>query len=141
MITASSGSGVDRVRIFVQRAFLFVGRGNPGDLDSAISDATEAIKRTPADAVAFALRAAARIRKIDLDRAFADVSAAARIAPGSTTARSVAGQYYLARGNHDRALAELNEVLPISPTNAFAKRTRGLVPEKAHAACGSGYLA
>ena len=129
-IASSTGKAADLVRGHTRRAFLLARRGREADLDQAIADADAVLRRDPSNAIALALRAAARIRKNDLDRAYADLNDGMRISPQSTTVRNVFGQYYLARGDYDRALAELNEAIRLSATNHFAYRTRGITYEK-----------
>ena len=130
LIAVSAQPASEVARNYVQRAFLLTRRGGEVDFNRAIADASEALRREPENAIAFAIRAAGHIRNNHLERALADLMESLRLAPQSTTVRNVNGSYHLARGDHQRALAELNEAIRLSPTNYFAFRTRGLVHEK-----------
>jgi polyhydroxybutyrate depolymerase len=130
LIASSALRGNELVRAYLRRAFLHGRRGRGEELDRAISDAGEVLRREPTNAFALAIRASAYVRKGDLERAFTDLQEGVRLAPNDAAVRNVLGFYYLAKGDFDRALAELNEAFRLSPTNYFAYRTRGLVYEK-----------
>ena len=130
LIASNTLSSNDLVRAFVRRCFLYARRGG-NDLERAVADCNDALRRQPNNWAALALRAAYYVRTGNLDRALADLNEGNRLAPqGSTTMRSVFAQYYLAKGDYDRAISEASEAIRMSPDNAYPYRHRGLAYEK-----------
>ncbi len=126
-------------------AYIFRGSAyqRKGDLDHAIADFDEAIKRKPGIFPAsvvpvYILRAAAYHAKGDLDRAIADYDQAIKsdsgflafilrpiLGPMFATAHYDRGNVYEEKGDHDHAIADYDEVIRRTPDSGGACRSRG----------------
>jgi tetratricopeptide (TPR) repeat protein len=127
---------------FAELGLAFVNRGNAyaskGDLDRAIQDYDEAIRRRPGSAPAFNNRGEAYARKGDYDRAIADFTHAIELKPayvfGHTNdptfnpvpALNNRGAAYRNKGDYDHAISDFNEAIQRDPTNPEAFYSRGI---------------
>jgi tetratricopeptide (TPR) repeat protein len=124
--TAVIGSGIPNDK---ELAALFNYRGvaykAKGDLDHAIADYTEAIRRDPDYAAAYNSRGIAYKAKGDVDRAIADYDQAIRINPNSAPAFNNRGYAYFGKSSYDRALSDFDEAVKLDPQYALAYNNRG----------------
>jgi tetratricopeptide (TPR) repeat protein len=96
-----------------------------GDLDRAIADYTEAIRRDPDFAAAYNSRGIAYKAKGDVDKAIADYDQAIRLNPGSAPAFNNRGYAYFAKSSYDRAVTDFDAAVKIDPQYALAYNNRG----------------
>jgi tetratricopeptide (TPR) repeat protein len=96
-----------------------------GDLDNAIADYTEAIRRDPDYAAAYNSRGIAYKAKGDVDKAIADYDQAIRLNPGSAPAFNNRGYAYFAKSSYDRAVTDFDEAVKLDPQYALAYNNRG----------------
>jgi tetratricopeptide (TPR) repeat protein len=96
-----------------------------GDLDHAIADYTEAIRRDPDYATAYNSRGIAYKAKGDLDHAIADYDQAIRLNPNSAPAFNNRGYAYFAKSSYDRAVTDFDEAVKLDPQYALAYNNRG----------------
>jgi tetratricopeptide (TPR) repeat protein len=96
-----------------------------GDLDHAIADYTEAIRRDPNYAAAYNSRGIAYKAKGDVDRAITDYDQAIRLNPGSAPAFNNRGYAYFAKSSYDRAVTDFDEAVKLDPQYALAYNNRG----------------
>jgi tetratricopeptide (TPR) repeat protein len=96
-----------------------------GDLDRAIADYTEAIRRDPNYAAAYNSRGIAYKAKGDVDKAIADYDQAIRLNPGSAPAFNNRGYAYFAKSSYDRAVTDFDEAVKLDPQYALAYNNRG----------------
>jgi tetratricopeptide (TPR) repeat protein len=104
-VGASDGNGAYS---YVNRGAAYAGKG---DLDRAIADFDDAIRRDPKFAGAYFNRGSAYQVKGDLDRAIADFNEAIRLDPKLTAACYRRGKAYADQGDLDRGLADLKACL------------------------------
>lgn len=97
-----------------------------GQLDFAIDDFSNAIRRNPRNLVAFFNRGNAHFAKEDFDAAIADFSRAISLEPGHSMSYAHRGNAYLAKGEPDRAIAEYDRALELDPANTQAAANRAL---------------
>jgi tetratricopeptide (TPR) repeat protein len=96
-----------------------------GDLDHAIADYTEAIRRDPGYAAAYNSRGIAYKAKGDVDKAIADYDQAIRLNPNSAPAFNNRGYAYFAKSSYDRALTDFDQAVKLDPQYALAYNNRG----------------
>ena len=96
-----------------------------GDLDHAIADYTEAIRRDPNYAPAYNSRGIAYKAKGDVDKAIADYDQAIRLNPNSAPAFNNRGYAYFAKSSYDRAVTDFDEAVKLDPQYALAYNNRG----------------
>jgi tetratricopeptide (TPR) repeat protein len=96
-----------------------------GDLDHAIADYTEAIRRDPDYAAAYNSRGIAHKAKGDVDKAIADYDQAIRLNPNSAPAFNNRGYAYFAKSSFDRAVTDFDEAVKLDPQYALAFNNRG----------------
>ena len=101
-----------------------------GDYDSAIRDATEAIRLNSRDSSALNNRAIARLKKGDIDGAIEDLDEAILLIPNSPFLFRNRGRAYMQRDDVARALADLNEAIRLGPKHQPAFAYRGQIYEK-----------
>jgi tetratricopeptide (TPR) repeat protein len=124
--TAVMGSGIPNDK---ELAALFNYRGvaykAKGDLDHAIADYTEAIRRDPDYAAAYNSRGIAYKAKGDVDKAIADYDQAIRLNPNSAPAFNNRGYAYFAKSSYDRAVTDFDVAVKLDPQYALAYNNRG----------------
>ena len=124
--TAMIGSGIPNDK---ELAALLNYRGvaykAKGDLDHAIADYTEAIRRDPDYAAAYNSRGIAYKAKGDVDRAIADYDQAIRLNPNSAPAFNNRGYAYFGKSSYDRALTDFDQAVKLDPQYALAYNNRG----------------
>ena len=96
-----------------------------GDLDHAIADYTEAIRRDPDHAAAYNSRGIAYKAKGDVDKAIADYDQAIRLNPNSAPAFNNRGYAYFGKSSYDRAVTDFDEAVKLDPQYALAYNNRG----------------
>jgi tetratricopeptide (TPR) repeat protein len=94
------------------------------DVDQAIKEYTEALKRSPNDASAksnlasaYYIRGVTFTSKGDNARAIADYSNAIKYEPNYPFAFNKRGQAYLTNGDFDKAIADFEELIRLDPNN------------------------
>ena len=98
-----------------------------GQIDRALADYSEAIRRAPNEPSAYLKRGILLAsRKRAYDRALADFSRALELAPDSIDALVHRGDAYGQMGDFGRALADLDRAIGLVPTYARAYVYRGL---------------
>ena len=101
------------------RAEAFHNRGTAyaakGDLDHAISDVSEGIRRDPRQAYRFQERGELYLKKEDFKRALADLNEAIRIDPTRAFRFNFRAYAYLGTGDLPRAIADFNEAIRLDP--------------------------
>jgi tetratricopeptide (TPR) repeat protein len=124
--TAVIGSGIPNDQ---ELAALFNYRGvaykAKGDLDHAIADYTEAIRRDPSFAAAYNSRGIAYKAKGEVDKAIADYDQAIRLNPNSAPAFNNRGYAYFAKSSYDRAVMDFDQAVKLDPQYALAYNNRG----------------
>jgi tetratricopeptide (TPR) repeat protein len=85
-----------------------------GDLDQAIADYTEAIRRDPQDTTAYYNRGNAYRCKGEFDHAIADYTEVIRLDPKHPFAYCVRGFAYENKGDLDRAIADYKAALAVN---------------------------
>ena len=112
------------------RAIAYNHRGSihqaSGDIDSAISDFTEAIKLNPKFVEAYINRGTAWDDKGDLDQAIADFTTALKLDPKQAPAHYLRGDALLRNGELDRAIDDFTEAIRLDRNYARAYLNRGL---------------
>ena len=97
-----------------------------GDVDRAIADLDEAIRRNPQDDHAFNQRGLTCSFNGDNDRAIADYSEAIRLNPQLGSAFKNRAIAWSEKGENDRAIADFDEAIRLNPQYAVAFIFRGL---------------
>ena len=100
---------------------------NTGDVDHAIEDLDEAIRRDPTSALSFANRGDAYRLKGNLKRALADFDTAIRLDPKNVQAYASRGGTLERSGDFARALDDLNTAIGLDPKYAYAYASRSMV--------------
>jgi tetratricopeptide (TPR) repeat protein len=95
------------------------------DHQRAIFDYTEAIRRKPNFAAAYARRAGAYAMTGDTDRAIADCNEALRLDPDNADAYRNRGVAYGLRGDHVLAIADYGHAIRLKPGDADLYNNRG----------------
>lgn len=101
-----------------------------GDLDLAIDDFTNAIRRDSRSLPAYYNRGNAYIAQEKFDQAIADFSSAISLQPDHALSYNNRGSAYLAKGEIDRAIAEFDKALELDPKNTQAASNRALAYTK-----------
>ena len=113
----------------------YANRGNAwkakGELDRALEDQNEALRRDPKNVVVYANRGDIWRLKGDLDRALAEQDQSVRLDPKSPLPFLSRGNTYRYRGELNRALADYDQALRLTPDYIPAFVGRGLTFEKA----------
>ena len=78
-----------------------------GDIDTAISDFTEAIRLNPKHPLAYSNRGGAYGSKGELDKAISDFTEAIQLDPDLPLWQFIRGKAYRNMGEHDKAIADL----------------------------------
>jgi len=91
------------------------------DYESAIGDASEAIRLDPADFNAYNNRANAYKARGESDRAFADYNQSLRLNPKYAIGYHNRGLLYEVRGERDRAIADYRQALRFDPNYRSAR--------------------
>ena len=104
------------------RCRLWIAKGN---LDRAIADCDEAIRRDPKDANVYVDRGNAHAARRDFDRAIADFDAAIGLNPALAMAYNNRGVAWRNKGDLARAVADYSEAIRLAPSLALAWRNRG----------------
>lgn len=103
-------------------------RGNvhayTGEVDRAIEDYSQAIRRNPKHAEAYNNRGNAYGRKGDTERALADHNEAVKLAPKSPPALKNRGTDLQAKGRYDDALKDYDQAIKLAPKFAEALNAR-----------------
>jgi serine/threonine protein kinase/tetratricopeptide (TPR) repeat protein len=108
-----------------------------GDLDGAIADYSEAIRRDPRNADAYGNRGAARFQKRDYDGAIADCTAALSLDPQNEDAYITRGAARFQKRDYTGAIADCTEALRIEPRNAEAFMNRGAARYQSNDSAGA----
>jgi tetratricopeptide (TPR) repeat protein len=95
------------------------------EYDDAIADFTEAVRRDPAHAPAYASRAEAWARKHYRDRELDDMTVALKLEPRNTAYRVARAQSLSAQGRHEAAIADFNTAIGLEPENPALWVARG----------------
>ena len=95
------------------------------DMDRAIANHTEAIRRDPKNANAYYNRGNAYAENGDADRAIADYTAAIRLERTFANAYYNRGNGYSNKGDTDRAIGDYTEVIRLDPKYVLAYYNRG----------------
>jgi tetratricopeptide (TPR) repeat protein len=98
-----------------------------GDLDRAIADCDEAIRRDPNIGDAYAKRGIAWSRIGADDRAIADYDRALQLDPKNADVYLNRGNSHAARRDFDRAIADFDAAIGLNPDLAMAYNNRGVV--------------
>ncbi len=128
LISAKKLGEVDLAQAYVWRG-VGVGRYR-GDVDLAIADYDEAIRRDPNIVTAYAGRGGSYVRKGKLDLARRDLDEGLKLDPNHSGIRNALGNYYLAKGDYGSAIAEFNTAIRISPQYLYPYRFRAEAYEK-----------
>jgi len=96
-----------------------------GDLDAAINDSTEAIKRNPS-AVLYNNRAIVYQSKKDYDKAIADYAQALMLNPQYSLAYANRAIMWHGKKEYDQAIADTTRAIEFDPKLPGAFRTRGI---------------
>ena len=97
--------------------------------DSAIRACTEAIERSPTDAVSYVNRAFEYLQKGDYARTIADYSKAIELDPGRADAHQGRAWAYFKNGKAAQGLPDADRSLQLNPDDARALDTRGHIYE------------
>jgi Flp pilus assembly protein TadD len=103
---------------------------NMGELDNAITNFAEAIRRSPNDPVAYDYRGFAFFRKRDFDKALLDFNQVLELRPSSAVAHNQRGVTYMKKGEMERALADFTTAIHIAPNDGVNFTYRGFGYEK-----------
>ena len=113
----------------------YANRGNAwkakGDLDRALEDQNEALRRDPKNVVVYANRGDIWRLKGDLERALIEQDQSVRLDPKSPLPFVARGNTYRYKGELNRALADYDQALRLTPDYIPAFVGRGLTFEKA----------
>ena len=101
-----------------------------GDLDLAVDDFTNAMRRDPRSLAAYYNRGNVYIKQEKFDQAIADFSRAISLQPDHVLSYNNRGTAYLAKGEIDRAIAEFDKALELDPNNSQAASNRALAYTK-----------
>ena len=112
----------DQATALSNRCRLWITKGN---LDRAIADCDEAIRRDPNLGEAYVNRGMAWSRVGGDDRAIADFDAAIRLNPGLAMAYNNRGVARRNKGDFTGAIADYGEAIRLAPNLAIAYRNRG----------------
>jgi serine/threonine protein kinase/Flp pilus assembly protein TadD len=96
-----------------------------GDLDRAIEDFSEAIRRDPRQDVFYERRGYAYYRKGALDRAVADVTRAIRLKPGVVGYHALRAEIYMEKQEYGKAVADYSEIIRLGQKTAKSYCHRG----------------
>lgn len=100
------------------------------DTNNAVSNCSEAIRRTPSDAVLWLSRALAWKEVKEYDRALQDSNEALRLDPNNASAYLNKGNVYEAKENLDLARVNYNKYLLLEPSDPSAKNALDRVESK-----------
>ena len=100
-------------------------RKEKGQLEQALEDCDEAVRRDPNHAVAYNVRGSVYRKMGEYDRAIEDLDHALRLNPNFPFAYNNRGNAYVDKGEYDRALEDFNEALRLDPEYASAYNNRG----------------
>ena len=113
----------------------YANRGNAwkakGELDRALEDQNEALRRDPKNVVVYANRGDIWRLKGDLERALVEQDQSVRLDPKSPLPFLSRGNTYRYKGELNRALADYDQALRLTPDYIPAFVGRGLTFEKA----------
>jgi tetratricopeptide (TPR) repeat protein len=122
LMSAKSLGEADLAQAYVWRA-VGVGRYR-GDVDLAIADYDEALRRDPKIVTAYAGRGGSYVRKGKLDLARRDLDEGLKLDPNHSGVHNGLGNYYLAKGDYGSAIAEFNTAIRIAPQYLYPYRFR-----------------
>ncbi|WP_439398357.1 caspase family protein [Bradyrhizobium sp. PMVTL-01] len=105
-----------------------VGWNKKGDYARVITDATEAIRLQPSQAV-FNLRGSAYYDKGDYDIAIADFDDALKLGPPSGIIFHNRGNAWRGKRDYAKAIADYDAAIKIDPKSAFSFQNRGISKE------------
>jgi tetratricopeptide (TPR) repeat protein len=105
-------SSLDQSLVYFYRGFSYLSQNN---LDRALDDLNQAIKRQPTLAEAYANRVNIYLAKGDYSHALADANQALKLMPGFAMTYNNRGLIYLKTGDYDRAIADFNQTLKLLP--------------------------
>jgi tetratricopeptide (TPR) repeat protein len=124
ILQSSEAQDADRTYAYFQRGISYE---RHGDLDLAIQDDSEVIRRSPKEYMAWNNRGFAHLRKGDpgdLDLAIADLDHAVELEPEMTIARFNRGEAYNLKGDEPKAIDDFSGVIKLEPKNAMAWNNR-----------------
>ena len=101
-----------------------VGWNKKGDYAHVISDATEALRLKPNQAL-YNMRGSAYYDKGEYDIAIADFDDALKSGPPSGTIFHDRGNAFRAKGDYARAVADYDQAIKLSPKEAYSYQNRG----------------
>jgi Tfp pilus assembly protein PilF len=105
-----------------------VGWNKKGDYAKVITDATEAIRLHPSQAV-YNLRGSAYFDKGDYDIAIADLDDALKLGPPSGIIFHNRGNAWRGKGDYAKAIADYDMAIKADPKSAFSFQNRGISKE------------
>jgi tetratricopeptide (TPR) repeat protein/tRNA A-37 threonylcarbamoyl transferase component Bud32 len=96
-----------------------------GDLDKAVADFSEAIRRDSGQNLFYAQRSQAYLRKRELDNAVADVTEAIRLKPDSASHYALRAEIYMEKQEHGKAIADWSQEIRLDGKAAKSYYQRG----------------
>jgi tetratricopeptide (TPR) repeat protein len=122
LISAKKLGEADLAQVYVWRG---IGLGRyRGDIDLAIADYNEALRRDPKIVAAYAGRGGSYVREGKLDLARRDLDEGLKLDPNHSGVHNALGNYYLAKGDYGSAIAEFNTAIRIAPQYLYPYRFR-----------------
>ncbi|WP_315781584.1 MULTISPECIES: caspase family protein [unclassified Bradyrhizobium] len=118
-------SGSQLATIYFWRA---VGWNKKGDYARVISDATEALRLQPAQAI-YNLRGSAYYDKGEYEIAIADFNDALKSGPPSGTIYHNRGNAYRGSGDYAKAITDYDQAIRLTPKSALSWQNRGISKE------------
>ena len=116
-------SNPGKARGYVMRARMM--RVEKRDLDSALADANEAIRRSPMSAALYNNRGLVWYDKDQYDKAIADYNEAIRVDPQYAFAYHNRANAWCAKREYNKAIADYNECIRLGPDDPLAYSNRG----------------
>jgi len=124
ILQSNQAQEADRTYAYFQRGLSYE---RHGDLDLAIQDDSEVIRRSPREYMAWNNRGFAHLRKGnpgEIDLAIADLNRAIELEPEMTIARFNRGEAYNRKGEEQQAVDDFSGVIKLDPKNAMAWNNR-----------------
>ena len=124
ILQSNQAQDADRTYAYFQRGLSYE---RHGDLDLAIQDDSEVIRRSPKEYMAWNNRGYAHLRKGnpgELDLAIADLDHAIDLEPEMTIARFNRGEAHNRKGDEREAIDDFSGVIKLEPKNAMAWNNR-----------------
>ena len=116
------------IKLDPKTAYNYFARGEAwrakGDLDKAITEYSEVIRREPTPWV-YGQRAICRARKGEHDKVIADCDAAIKLDPKYVIGYQCRGDAWLAKRDLDKAIADFTRAIQLDARNAYAYSRRG----------------